>query len=398
MNLYTIDLPDRRTEIAPRSGGHETATTSVLNAGTFVKSNGVSSRSFDIDVRFDSDRRATWYANALEQLGNNPAIDALPFGECTHAGFDGYYIASSTSRNPIMADPAGSDLAVIDATESLTLTLERAGTRKKHEISVETAPNQPTPGSPFGNDLTGLVGIPADARRVRIVDSTSQPTQRDRPTPVATVEAEHGAVDLFDATAETIDEPTYLYDLAYELQGDVDPGVWDTYGNDSIRDADDIMSWGCVFATSHDFDGAVVIENGLLRVTIDEPDITDSTASLQAETYDATSDSWSVVGLPSYADGDIATDWTPLDVDLVRIGQSRVAVRIEFEAVAGDQAGDIYAADVQLDRGRDALFITETSDGEMPADLEALLDPIAATTVIDPGVEQGLVAREEVRR
>jgi len=33
----------------------------------------------------------------------------------------------------------------------------------------------------------------------------------------------------------------------------------------------------------------------------------------------------------------------------------------------------------------------------IPADLQTMIDPIAATSTVDSGVEQGLVAREEVR-
>jgi len=40
--------------------------------GTYVESTGVSAQSVDVDVQFDGDRRATWQADALETLGNNP--------------------------------------------------------------------------------------------------------------------------------------------------------------------------------------------------------------------------------------------------------------------------------------------------------------------------------------
>ncbi|WP_239639084.1 hypothetical protein [Halorubrum aidingense] len=391
-------MPDRTVEIAPRSGGHETATAAVLDEGTYVESTGVSAQSFDVDVTFNGDRRATWHADALETLGNNPAIGVLPLGGSTHAGVDGYYVASSTRRDPRLAEPPGADLAASDATESVTLTLERAGTRKRHVLAVKTAPSQPDPGHPFGNDTDAIVGLPADARRVRIVDATSSPTERERPTPVATVDAEHGAVDLFDATAEAIDEPVYLFDLDYDLQGDVDPGVWDTYGQADRLDEDGVVSWGRVFATAHDFSGSVVCENGLLRVTIDEPTNADETASLDVEEYDADADAWTTVALPEYS-ADLDTDWQPTDVDLTHIGQASVRAQVEFEAVAGDQEGDVYALDVELERGRSELevWIPESVDEAIPADLKTMLEPIAATNQVDSGAEQGLVAREEVR-
>ncbi|MFC6887924.1 hypothetical protein [Halorubrum trueperi] len=393
-----MELPDNTLEISPRSGGHETATASVLNGETYVESTGVSSQSFDISVRFDGDRRATWKAAALEMLGTNPALGVLPLGGSTHVGVDGYYVPSSTRRAPGFAEAREADLEATDASESLTLTLERAGTRKQHYLALVTSPGQPDPGHPFGNDTTGIVGIPADARRVRIVDSTSSPTERERPTPVETVETAHGAIDLFDATSEAIDEPIYLYDHGYDLQGDVDPTVWDSHGEGGQYDVEGSLAWGRVYSTGYVFDGEIVLENGLLRITIDEPTNADETASLDVEEYDAGADSWSTVDLPSY-DADLDTDWEPADVDLTHIGQASVRAQIEFEAVAGDQEGDIYAVDVELERGHSELEVWRLSGtGEIPTDLEVLLDPIASTSIVDSSVEQGLVARAEVRR
>jgi hypothetical protein len=94
------------------------------------------------------------------------------------------------------------------------------------------------------------------------------------------------------------------------------------------------------------------------------------------------------------------TDWQPADADLTHIGQASVAAQVEFKAAAGTNAGDVYAVDVELERGRESLevWIPESVSDPIPTDLEALLEPIASTSVVDSGVEQGLVAREEVRR
>jgi hypothetical protein len=323
----------------------------------------------------------------------------LPVSGSTHVGVDGYYAVGSTRRNPVLAEPRLDDPAASDVAETVRFGLERAGSRKTHVVGVETSVSQPELGHSFGNDTDAIVGLPAAARRVRLVDATSEPTVRERPTPVATVEAEHGAVDLYDASSETVDDPVYLYDLAYDLQSDVDVGVWDTYGHNTIVDADGVVSWVRVFDTAHEFgDGAIVLENGLLRLTIDEPTNADETASLDVEEFDAGADSWSAVELPSY-DTDLDTDWQPVDVDLVHIGQASVRAQVEFEAVAGVEEGDVYALDVELERGREELevWIPASVSDAIPSDLQALLEPIASTSVVDSGVEQRLVARTEVR-
>ncbi|ELZ35383.1 hypothetical protein C472_12635 [Halorubrum tebenquichense DSM 14210] len=326
----------------------------------------------------------------------------LPVSGSTHVGIDGYYVAGSTRRNPALAEPRLDDPAASDVTEGVRFGLERAGSRKTHVVGVETSVSQPEPGHEFGNDTDAIVGLPAAARRVRLVDSTSEPTVRERPTPIATVEAEHGAIDLFDASSETVDDPVYLYDLEYDLQGDVDVGVWDTYGHDSILDADDVVSWARVFDTAHEFgEGELVIENGLLRLTIDEPTNADETAALKAETYDPSAaggdGAWTTIALPEY-DADLDTDWQPADVDLTHIGPAQVAAQVQFEAVAGVDEGEVYVVDIELERGGEVVEVwrTDVSDA-IPVDLVSLLEPIASTSVADSGVEQGLVAREEVR-
>jgi hypothetical protein len=153
-----------------------------------------------------------------------------------------------------------------------------------------------------------------------------------------------------------------------------------------------------VYARDHEFTGSVVLSNGRLRVTIDEPTAADATASLTAEEWDSSAGAWAAVSLPEY-DADLDTDWQPADIDLTHIGQARVAAQVEFEAVAGTNAGDVYAVDIELERGREALevWIPESVSDPIPDDLKALLSPVAATSIVDSGVEQGLVAREEVR-
>jgi len=107
-----------------------------------------------------------------------------------------------------------------------------------------------------------------------------------------------------------------------------------------------------------------------------------------------------VVSLPSYDAGDLDTDWQPADIDLTHVGQACVAAQVEFEAVAGTNAGAIYALDIEVERGRDTLEVwpPESASDPIPDDLRALLSPIASKSVVDSGVEKSLVAREEVRR
>ncbi|OYR72708.1 hypothetical protein [Halorubrum ezzemoulense] len=396
LTLYKQPLPEATTDQNRDELGTVLSEQGVLDGDALVEA--ISSEAADLSLTgsYAAGDWAPLLAGELEELAD-ASMGALPlFGTGGASDLDsGYYEVESADVGP--------PHAVGKRVYEWDLTLTKKGTRKSHLRAVETEVTQPSPGHEFGNDTDALVGIPTAATAVRVVDTLSQPTQRASTAPIDTVDTPHGSIDVYDVNAEAIDTPIYIYRVAYDEEAPVDVRVYDTLGRDGqyIEGSDGrVRQWQGVYARDHDFAGAVVIENGLLRVTIDEPTNADATAALEAETYDAGADSWSTVSLPSYADGDLDTDWQPADVDLTHIGQARVAAQVEFEAVAGTNAGDVFAVDVELERGRESLevWIPERVTAEIPTDLEALLDPIASTSVVDTGVEQGLVAREEVRR
>jgi hypothetical protein len=390
--IYTIPLPEATTPTDQDALGTQLSEQGVLGSDTIVEA--LSSQAADLTLtgryafgRYYSELVAT----ELKELADS-AIGAVSLygGDSNRSG---YYQIESAQVEPVHA--GGRDVW------EWTLSLTSSGTRKSQLQALETAPSQPSPGHEFGNETTALVGVPAAARQVRAVDSTSSPTERIRPTPVDTVATEFGDVDRFDATALSIEEPVLLYDVPPDAQAAVDVRVYDTNGRDSKfieGDSGRVRAWQSVYARDHEFTGSVVFSNGLLRVAIDELDA-GGTASLEVEQWDAGTDAWSAVALPSYADGSLDTQWSPADVDVTHIGQARVAAQVEFEAVAGTNAGEVYSVDVALERGRSELevWIPESVSDPIPSDLGALLTPVASTNVVDSGVEQGLVARNEVR-
>jgi hypothetical protein len=391
--LYKQPLTRATTDQATDDLGTLLSEQGVLGSDALVDA--LSSEAADVTLAgaYPHGDFATLLGAELKELADS-TLEALPlYGTGDVADLNsGYYEIESATIGPPHA--AGNGI------HEWELSLTKKGTRKSHLRALETSPSQPDPGHSFGNDTDGLVAIPAAARGVRALDSKSSPTVRETVTPVDTLTTEFGDVDRYDATTTSVDAPVITYRIEHALEAPVDVRVYDTLGRDTkyIEGSNGrVRQWQGVYARDHEFSGSVVCSNGRLRLRIDEPTNADATATLEAESYDAGADSWTTVSLPEYPD-DLDTDWQPADVDLTRIGQARVAAQVAFEAVAGTNAGDTYAADVQLDRGREALFVTETSDGELPADLEALLEPIAATSVVDPGVEQALVAREEVRR
>lgn len=414
--IYKTPLPKATTPTERDALGTQLAEQGVLGGDTIVEA--LSTQAADLRLTGQyalGPYYSELLATELEELADS-SLEAVPLygGSSARAG---YYAVKSANVEPVHA--GGRDIWEWE------LSLTNVGTRKSHVQALETEPSQPSPGHAFGNDTDALVGIPAAARQVRVVDSASKPTQRSRPTPVETVETEFGAVDLYDATAEAVDDPVYLYDVAKDVQPAVDVRVYDTNGRDSKfikANSGRVRAWQSVFARDHEFTGSVVCSNGRLRLIIDEPTTADETAALRAERwrpdaagtqpgsdaygdnlygeslYGGTRGAYAPVDLPEY-DADLDTDWQPADVDFTHVGQARVTAQVEFEAATGANQGDIYTVDVELERGRsDAeVWTPETVTDPIPDDLETLLKPIASTSVLDSGVAQATVARSEVR-
>jgi len=289
--IYKIPIPEATVPTEQDALGTQLSEQGVLGSDAIVEA--LSSQAADLTL---TGRYAygSYYsellANELEELADS-SVSAVPLygGAGNRAG---YYQIESAQVEPVHA--GGRDIW------EYTLSLTSAGTRKSQFQALETSPSQPSPGHPFGNETDALVGVPAAARLVRAVDSTSSPTQRVQPTPVETISTEFGDVDLYDATALSIDDPVFIYDVEKDAQPAVDVRVYDTRGRDSKfieSDSGRVRAWQSVFARDHEFTGSVVFENGLLRLTIDEPTNADATASLDVEAYDAGADSWSAVDL-----------------------------------------------------------------------------------------------------
>lgn len=327
----------------------------------------------------------------LLELLESP-ISELPLANVEGRGFDdGYYTVSNVRDGGLVAPQS-------TGATSVQASLSKVGTRNTHLIGVTARLATPEPPHEFGNDTDALVGIAADASNVRVVNSTLKPDVRISPTPVETVTSQHGDVDLYDAADEDYpDVPTFLYDLDYEPQGDVDPGLWDTFGGSygtmsyganygaaPPLDDDGIVDWQRVFDTGHDPRGVLILDNGLLRLYLSD------SGGLSVREYDADADEWDAVDLP-------ASDYQLVDADIRAITPPRVEAQLEF---ADGDTGDLYAVDVALDRGREdvQIWIPESVDDPIPDDLADRLEPIASTSVVDPGVRQSLVSREEVRR
>ena len=390
--LYGVPLPEA-TRPQEREGlGTQLSEQGVLDRDSIVEALSTQAADLTLTGRY---AYGTYFsellATELEELSNS-TLSGLPlFGGSKSRS--GYYEIESATVEPVHS--GGRDIWEWE------LSLTSVGTEKDQYEAITVSPSDDLT-NPFGTDDSVTVAIPSAARLVRAIDARSEPSTRVKPTPTETVATAHGAIDVYDTSEVAIDEPVYIYDVAKSAQPPVDVHAYDTNGRDTEyieADTGRVRAWQSVYDTAHEFGGgAVVLSSGRLRLRIDEPTNADETARLEAERWDTDTDSWAAVSLPSY-DADLATDWQPVDVDLTRIGQASVHALVEFEAVAGTNAGDIFTLDIRLFRGLDDALVTipPRESGPLPPALYDLVAPIASTRAVDPGVEQTLIAREEVR-
>lgn len=369
------------------SSGSETSKAELAKQGLLGGGSNVEAVSGEPpDVVLDAQYRRLYperYALSLAELLESQALQELPLapkadGETSE--WDGYYAVNTADTSRV---DARTNRAV-----GIRATLTKEGTRSNRRRAVRTRVTQPDPGNLFGNDLQSLVAVPADSTRVRWYDrSFSDSASADV---VDTVEARFGSLDRYDAQdiQDTLgDDPVLTYKSAsYDAEGDVDAKVFDTWGKSDPMDADGAFQWARVFDPAHDprGDDELVIENGLIRLWLqDGPNET-----IRADEWDSTAGAWSEISLPT-------SDWQLVETDLVRIGAAAVDAQCVFAA-----AGDEYALDCRLERGRTApqWFIPESVSDAIPTGLEDLLDPIADESVYHTGASLGLVSRRDLRK
>jgi hypothetical protein len=368
LKVYALALP-AATQSAPSSAIEQ----NVETYGTLDDGGGGGGAE---DISSNPDQRtfegvyggqyAVKMATELTELAQGPSLGGLPLhGRGQQTPFDGYYVVQSADVDP--EDPRTDNLW------TYSLTLRRKGTRAGYRVAAKTDPK--TRPHPWGNGTTETIAIPAMATAVTWL-AREKDQQQAAGSPTATVSAELGDLDQYDVANAPYDRPYLVYRIGYDEESPVDCRVWDKRGLSDRTDNDGDLQWAKVFATTHDPQGALVLSNGRLRVTLDE-----SATTLSAERY--TSGSWSDVPLT-------AADWQLFDVDLRRPGAAQVRARLVFE---DSTDGSLFELEAVLHRGWDDLLLFSPADLQVPSGLVTRLDPIAASTVIDPQPERTLIER-----
>lgn len=397
---YRTPIPDDALEEQTGRARAELSRLTQLGGSGVVSQLGSQGGDLTLDLQYRG-RYADRLQLELREAIESPGLPSLPLATTDATStLDGYFTADTTAE-------VGPQSAQSTGLQRLRATLVREGTRQSHLQAIATRPQQVT--HPFGNATTAPVGVPASAGRRQAVPTRTDPPTRE---PVAeaivgTETAEHGAVDVVDVTQLPIEDPILTYQPAgYDPIGDVDAGVWDTWGAAEITDADGVVQWQRVFDPQHDFRGSAVLANGLRRLTL-APTLTptEGQQTVTAEQYDAASDQWTALTLGDQSASGTDQDWILVAVDLIRVGPASVRAQLDFEDRGSSSAtrGQRYAVNVALDRGRtDALVWLPDPNKPLPAGLETLFEPLASASVVDPlygaDTTQTLIATQELRQ
>lgn len=371
--LYAVPIPSGAQSRLDRSTRQQQSRQTLLNEDSGDVA-GLGSEPGDRTLVVEyADEYASVRAAEVRELATSFS-QPLPLHVQTGTSVDDRYVVAQRGEvAPV--DPRS------ETFQRATLLLSDAGTRASHWRRVRTAPAQVDHS--FGNATKAPVGVPAAAEKVRWYNPTSG--AREVPTVQSTRTSRLGDVDILHARNSSYDDPHLLFNIAYAEEGKTDPRVWDDRGQASITSSGAVV-WQKVFSTDHVFDDQAVLENGLLRLFVDE-----SGNSLTAEEWDTGTSSWSSLSLGT-------SDWEIYDLDLRTIGLAQVGGIMEFRDTTQSPTA-FHRLGFQLQRGaEDILFSTATP---IPSGLDSLLTPIAADHIYDPygdltAAPSGLLARSEV--
>ena len=403
MQIYALEIPDENVGRYTQPGGVDVSDLNLLSGPATAEPTASTTTSIDPDVKFDGPQ-ASVRAAEVRELCSSTAFASLPVTLPESIGSDGYYAASTADRSVEISQQVDGQ-----GYERVSLSLTRIGTADTHYRALKSGPYQVD--HEFGNDVSAMVALPASARKVRWLDRDSG--ERELAEPVETVATAYGDVDIYDledALDYEIDEdnlddpPLLVYEIDKDTDADADVRLWDTRGHESLE-TDGRRQWQHVFSKDHEYDGALVLDNGLVRLWLDEADST-----IAAERWDPDASravpvtgtyGSEIYGSGLYAGGrggwpnvdlEQPEDVDLFDVDVKRIGMVRDRVQLTFV-----DDGSLEVVDAILVAGHDAiLFDIPDGEGPLSTALEEWLEPIASETVVDPNVSKGLRSRNDV--
>lgn len=334
-------------------------------------------------------RHAEVMKEELRQLFESEAHDVVPFSgydfgedEPIQTEDDGYYYTESIDVDRLdprfeTAGESGQDIY------ELRGRIVKEGTRESYWRAVDYELR--SAHNPFADSGDVFIAVPEPAEKVRWFDPVTG--EKEFAEPSATVDAEFVDLERYELDdPEAGDAGLLLYTIDYTTEGKADAKVWDTLNKNEKTvvevggEATEYQHWHKVFSNRHEFTGALVLDNEVLRVTFDR-----ETAEITAERY--TDGEYETVDLG-------ASDWQVFDADLTRASQTADDVQVEFT-----DGEEFFVLDGRLRRGfEDVLWtVPPNQSGATPDGLMDLLEPIASGESLKVQSSKGVEPRGEVR-
>lgn len=293
----------------------------------------------------------------------------------------GYYSVEDATVGP--AHPADQSVYELD------VSLSEAGSRGSAYRAVRVNPQTRT--SPFNSQSFfspgEVVTVPSSAEKVQYVNEQTGEIEPAGTPDTRTDTAFPFEVAAYDLSASSffVEETTLLYDVPY---GDDVAGVrvYDSRGETDRLNSENVRQWQVAHSTDHVFDDEIIISNHLVRMRIEEP----PSPSFTVESYNG-QDEWTAENLGS-------TDWEVFDVDIVEIGQHRVAGQIVWY-----EPNDNITYPLFFKLGLhdiDTIFFARAPDESdpIPSGLENYIDSVSMNDDVDIQATRTLIPKSEVRR
>lgn len=402
LQLYNIYLPDAATREPPDDATQANVQLAGLLDGSGLVAEKVATESVDLTVRGQwhlADPLPEKFADELRSLAASDYEGVALWDTDGADPKQGYYEVESVDVNP---DHQSNKIVY-----QYAFGLNAKGTHETHWRAVRT--NVETVSTGLATGSGGQVAIEANGvRKVRWFDPANG---TEAATVQSSAQTDHGAVNFYDPSEPTFDNPTLLYEIPFEEEWRSDVTVYDDAGRDRERDllkeqngfdggfqydtaqydtqnhaGDDsttlpVIQWVHVYHAGYEFDGRMVVDTSRLRVTFDE-----SAGEIVATRYDPATDAYQSVSVDH-------SDYDLFDAETVRIGPAETRVFSEWLKTDGS----IDSAVLSFQRGREDVVVrVPDAESSIDADLESLLNPIASDQTDDPTPNQSLTRRTEV--
>lgn len=311
-------------------------------------------------------------AKELSELGQAPNYGNIAlFTDDNDPKNDGYVTIESFDVNP--ANPRQN----IELWE-FSGRISEDGTQRSHYRAIETQTT--SVDNPFSGASDNAIAIPATATKVAWYDEKGQQYYGTTLNPTV-LSGRFIDVERYDPDDTPFDNPTLIGKVPYADEGKCDARVWDDFDRSQL-DANGINSWQKVFSTDHNFKGGARVENGLLRLELDEDE-----ERINLEEWDDANSTYSTVQINQ-------SDWVLQDYNFTRISPSRVEGQIRFRDTSGPAW---HSLNFQVNRAiRRVLFTTPPNEGSIPSGLETALNPIASEWKQEHQANRKILSRREV--